>query len=424
MKRKNIFQIMASAALALPMTISMGSCTEEDIIDNYGSVLIDSTYFTYDLNNMLEGMEGTDILNVYVYEITNQNCLKKLSIQKQTDKVTLDNNKSNTPHTGNGGYMWTEWNLKGDTVVSTNSESYNFDDDRTHFCFGAGVFRTVAFYNYTNDDGYKMDLPSLNKILSNPSYETLRNTYFTYIPKLSSEINGEPQVPWWGLNDSNEYENADGENAPYISQHMYVYEDGMKSKLVSGGLSYDTLKVGQHKTITLEKKQATREYKLNVELQKSEDLNDFVIESVYGCISGIPMSMNFYYETYDVDNTAKLPFLFYMDKTDAQSNKVVSLNRTIGVTNISYGTDTLVTSKTNGPGVLQLVVRGWRGSTEIKFVALCNISKSIKNSGIIKKDDDGWRWGGNTELPIKITTKINAAMLEKGRNGEVLILTD
>ena len=424
MKRKNIFHTLALAALALPMTISMGSCTEEDIIDNYGSVLIDSTYFMYDLNNLLEDMEGTDVLNVYVYELTNKKCLKMLSIQKQTGVVSLTNNKSNTFNTGNGKIDWNEWNLKGDSVIITNSGGYNFDDDRTHFCFGAGVFRTVAFYNYTNDEGYTMDLPSLTEVLKDPTYETLRNANFTYIPKMTGDISGVAQLPWWSWEDCNEYLNGDGENAPFVTQHMYVSDEGMKSKLVCGGLSYDTLEVGHHKTIKLKKIQATREYQLDVQIQKADDLDDFVLDAVYGIVSGVPMSMNYYYETYDVENSAKLAFVFNQKEKDSPANKTIELESVVGVTNLSYGTDTVATTTTNGPGVLQFMVRGWKGSTEIKFTALCNVSKSIINSGIIRKDEDGWRWGGSTTLPIKISTKITADMLEKARKGETIIWRD
>ena len=92
--------------------------------------------------------------------------------------------------------------------------------------------------------------------------------------------------------------------------------------------------------------------------------------------------------------------------------------------NVSYGTDTLLTTSTNGPGVIQLIFPcSWNG-TDVVVQALCNISKSIKESGIIRKEEAGWVWGGSSELPIKISTKITAEMLQKAKNGETLIWKD
>ena len=68
MKHNKILQLVALTACSLPMALSLGSCTEEDIIDNYGSVLVDSTYFTYDLSNLFEAMGGTDFLHIYTQE--------------------------------------------------------------------------------------------------------------------------------------------------------------------------------------------------------------------------------------------------------------------------------------------------------------------------------------------------------------------
>ena len=416
MKRKNIFHTLALAALALPMTISMGSCTEEDIIDNYGSVLIDSTYFMYDLNNLLEDMGGTGILHVYVYEVTNKHCLKHLFIQKQTGVVSMDLTGKNYPHTGKGTIAWTEWNLTGDTVIATNAGSYNYDEDRTHFCFGAGTFRTVAIANKTKVDDYTMNEPELTNILKYPSYENLRNSNFTYYSgSYSGEYYGERQVPWWGWTDRNVYKNANEEEAPYVHQ---------TNGLAVGGMSYDTLKLGEHKTISLMPIKPQRDYTISVEIQKSDDLSGLVIKDGYGCISGIPLSVNFYYQTYDVENTAKIPFRFHLETEDNASNKTVKMNRTMGFTNVSFGTDTVATTATNGPGVLQMIIPVAWNSQNFNIEVLCNVSKSIINSGIIRKDEDGWRWGGSTTLPIKISTKITADMLEKARKGETIIWRD
>ena len=89
MKHNKILQLAVLTACSLPMALSLGSCTEEDIIDNYGSVLVDSTYFTYDLSNLFEAMGGTDFLHIYTYETSGGKGtnLKHLKIQKQDGRI-------------------------------------------------------------------------------------------------------------------------------------------------------------------------------------------------------------------------------------------------------------------------------------------------------------------------------------------------
>ena len=92
MKHNKILQFAALTACSLPMMFSLNSCTEEDIIDNYGSVLVDSTYFTYDLSNLLDLMGGTDFLHIYTFETTGgtKKDLKHLVIQKQDNRLYVE----------------------------------------------------------------------------------------------------------------------------------------------------------------------------------------------------------------------------------------------------------------------------------------------------------------------------------------------
>lgn len=422
MKHNKILQFAALTACSLPMMFSLNSCTEEDMFENYGSVLVDSTYFTYDLSNLLDLMGGTDFLHIYTFETTGgtKKDLKHLVIQKQdnrlyveepggisaspgADRSTFKENKEN----------WTDYNLNGDKVTWThNGDPYT----ESHFSFGAGVFRTVAMVTRINPKDYTVDEPSVFENLKYPSYDNMKDTWFNYnTGSYAGEYYGEAQIPWWGWEDKNVYQNADGEDAPYVK---------MANGLAIGGISHDTLKIGTHKTIVMKPVLAQRDYTISVEIQKAEDLSNFVITDGYACVSGIPQRMNFYYQIYDTDNTCKMPFRLHLTTPDNEANKTVKLDRTLGLMNVSYGTDTLLTTSTNGPGVLQLIIPCIWNGTEIRMQVLCNISKSIKESGIIRKEEAGWVWGGSSELPIKISTKITAEMLQKAKNGETLIWKD
>ena len=171
MKCKNMLQMAALAVCSLPMTLSLGSCTEEDMFENYGSVLVDSTYFTYDLSNMLDIMGGTDILHVYTYEATGGkgNNLKHLRIQKQDNRIYIENPKgiSAVPDQERSTFKddttdWSAYNLNGDKVTWTHSgDPYT----ESHFSFGAGVFRTVAMVQRTDPRNYTIDENSVFVIL-------------------------------------------------------------------------------------------------------------------------------------------------------------------------------------------------------------------------------------------------------------------
>ena len=422
MKCKNMLQLAAMAVCSLPMTFSLGSCTEEDMFENYGSVLVDSTYFTYDLSNLLDEMGGTDILHIYTYEATagKGNNLKHLVIQKQDDRLFVEGPKgiSSAPGAERSTFKedttdWTAYNLNGDKVTWTHTgRPYT----ESHFAFGAGVFRTVAMSQRINENDYTVDEKSVFEKLKFPSYDNMKDTWFNYnTGSYSGENYGEMQIPWWGWEDKNVYLNADGAEAPYVR---------MANGLAIGGISHDTLEIGTHKTIVMKPVQAQRNYNISVEVQKADDLSGFVINDGYACISGIPRRMNFYYQIYDTENTCKMPFRLHLTNADNATNKTVKLDRTLGLMNVSYGTDTLLTTSTNGPGVLQLILPcTWNGSN-FNLHVLCNISKSISESGIIRKEEVGWRWGGSTDLPIKISTKITAEMLKKAQNGETLIWKD
>lgn len=422
MKHNKILQLMALTACSLPMAFSLNSCTEEDIIENYGSVLVDSTYFTYDLSNLLESMAGIDILHIYTYETSGGKGknLKHLRIQKQENSLSIENlpavgtsTVSERSTFGEDTEDWTKYNLNGDKVNwVTGATPYT----TTRFSFGAGVFRTVAIMQRTNSKGYTVDDTKVLKSLSYPSYDNMKDAWFEYLTgAYTGEFNGEMQVPWWVWTDGNIYENPNGENAPYIK-----IPDGVSI----AGISHDTLKIGNHKTIVMTPVQSLRDYTISVEVQKADDLGSFVINDGYACISGVPERMNFYYQIYDVENTCKLPFRLRLPTADNASNKTVKLSRTLGLMNVSYGTDTLLTTSTNGPGVLQLIIPcTWNGAN-YNMQVLCNISKSIRESGIIRKEEAGWKWGGSTELPIKISTKITTEMLQKVQRGETIIWKD
>ncbi len=421
MKLRNIIQMAVLTVSALPLTVSLNSCTEEDIIDNYGSVLVDSTYFTYDLSNLLDMMGGTDYLHIYTYETSGKgNNLKHLVIQKQDNRIFVESPKGISAQPGEERSTfkenldeWTQYNLNGDKVTWThNGDPYT----ESHFSFGAGVFRTVAMVQRTYEPNYTIDEPSVFESLKCPSYDNMKDTWFNYnTGSYSGEYYGEMQLPWWGWDDKNVYKNANGEDAPYVK---------MANGLAIGGISHDTLKIGSHKKIVMQPVLAQQDYTISVEIQKAEDLTNFVITDGYACVSGIPQRMNFYYQIYDTENTCKMPFRLHLTEADNASKKVVKLDRTLGLMNVSYGVDTLLTTSTNGPGVLQLILPcSWNG-TNFNLQVLCNISKSIRQSGIIRKDEEGWRWGGSTTLPIKISTKITAEMLNKALGNETLVWKD
>lgn len=422
MKCKKIVQVAALAACALPLAVSLGSCTEEDILDNYASVITDSTYFQYDLENILSQMGGTDILHIYTYEVTNggKKNLKHLAIQKQDNRIYVENpgGISATPNQlrssfGDSIPDWTLYNLNGDKVTWTHGGNPYTE---SHFAFGAGVFQTVAMIERTNPRNYTIDETAVYKKLKDPTYDNMKDTWFKYITgAYEGEYYSERQTPWWGWTDLNVYMNKNGEEAPYIRR---------ANGLALGGVSRDTLKIGNHKTIVLNPVVAARNYTFNIEVEKGDDLGDFVITDGYACISGIPERMNFHYQTYDVENTCKTPFRLHMLAADNTSNKVVKYTNTIGIMGVSYGADTLTTTGVNGPGVLQLIIPyKWNG-VESHFNVLCNVSKSIKNSGVIQKGDYGWLWGGSDEINIKLTTKITAEMIKRAKNGEIVELKD
>ena len=422
MKHNKILQLVALTACSLPMALSLGSCTEEDIIDNYGSVLVDSTYFTYDLSNLFEAMGGTDFLHIYTYETSGGKGtnLKHLKIQKQDGRIYVESPAgiSASPNGerstfGEEADNWVDYNLNGDKVTWTHSGT---PYTASHFSFGAGVFRTVAVVQRTNPGDCVIDEAAVLKALKYPSYDNMKDAWFEYLTgTYSGELYGEQQTPWWGWTDKNVYQNVNGENAPYIR---------IANGLSTAGIAHDTLKIGTHKTIVMQPVQSLRNYTVSVEIQKAEELSDFVVTTGYACISGVPERLNFYYQIYDTENTCKLPFRLRLDAADNAANKTVKLSRTLGFMNVSYGPDTLLTTSTNGPGVIQLIIPcKWNGN-DIVLQALCNISKSIKESGIIRKEKAGWKWGGKTELPIKISTKITAEMLQRAKKGETLIWKD
>ena len=422
MKCKNMLQMAALAVCSLPMTLSLGSCTEEDMFENYGSVLVDSTYFTYDLSNMLDIMGGTDILHIYTYESTKgkSNNLKHPRIEKQDNRIYVENPKgiSSAADQERSTFKddttdWTAYNLNGDKVTWTPSgDPYT----ESHFSFGSGVFRTVAMVQRTDPRNYTIDENSVFEKLKYPSYDNMKDTWFNYnTGAFDGEYYSELQVPWWGWKDWNEYTNANGEEASYVRQ---------ANGYAIAGISQDTLEIGTHKTISMQLIQVQRDYNISVEIQKADDLNNLVIKDCFACISGIPQSMNFYYQVYDTENTCKMPFRMHINAEDNASNKTVKFDRTLGLMNVCYGPDTLLTTSTNGPGVLQMILPCLWNGYEVNLQVLCNISKSISESGIIRKEESGWRWGGSTELPIKISTKITAEMLDKARKEEIVILKD
>lgn len=425
MKHNKILQLMALTACSLPMAFSLNSCTEEDIIENYGSVLVDSTYFTYDLSNLLESMAGIDILHIYTYETSGGKGknLKHLRIQKQENGLSVESpsgisSSPNEPRStyGEDADNWTDYNLNGDKVTWIND---GIPYTATRFSFGAGVFRTVAIMQRTNPNDYVLDESKVLKALKYPSYDNMKDSWYEYftIPYDSqSGYNVEYYTPWWGWTDKNVYQNANGEDAPYVS---------ISKGFSIGGISHDTLKIGNHKTILMKPVQALRSYNVTLDVQKAEDLNNLVVGDCYACVSGVPQRMNFYYQIYDTENTSKVAFRLNLSASDNASNKNLRFSmKDLIVMNVSYGTDTLLTTSTNGPGVLQLIIPcTWNGAN-YNMQVLCNISKSIRESGIIRKEEAGWKWGGSTELPIKISTKITTEMLQKVQRGETIIWKD
>ena len=95
---------------ALPLTVSLNSCTEEDIIDNYASILHDSTYFTYNVGNLLEDMWGADTLHIFTYEVSGdlKHNLKHVALQPQ-----------------DGRYQWVPKDRESDTSNEDRSKLVN-----------------------------------------------------------------------------------------------------------------------------------------------------------------------------------------------------------------------------------------------------------------------------------------------------------
>lgn len=417
MKLKNIIQMAVLTVSALPLTVSLNSCTEEDIIENYSSILHDSTYFTYDVDNILEDVWGADTLHVFTYEVAGdlKHNLKHLILQSQ-----------------DGRYQWKPSNREKDrsNTDSIKIVGSNIYDQR--FYYGAGIFRSVAVVTRINPNDYIMEEDFMSNVMKYPSYDALRSVFCKYktlsfyeMFRIAFEADygeGKPrmQTPFWwdGNNDNldrNHYVNADG------SEASFVRHGGLP---VVAGLSYDTLKIGEHKAIDFDKILITQKYNINLQFLKDESLTGFKVNDVYAIISGLPMGKSFYYQTVDVENTAKIPFRFYPLSDDIESNKTIQENASLVLSGFSYGTEEGATTTLNGPGVMQLSVNGvWNGQI-IEMHVLCNISKSIIESNVIKKLDKGWVWGDSTDLNINISTKITPEMLNKAKTGETVIWKD
>lgn len=408
MKSKNIIQLVALTICAMPLSVSLNSCTDEDIIDNYATILHDSTYFTYDVEDFVGDMWGANILNIFTYEVTGDltHNLKHLTLQPQ-----------------DGRYYWVPEDRESDITNKDSIKTFYIDEALTQrLYYGAGFFRSVAVMSRINPADYYIDESEVMNAMKYPSYDVLKSASYKYITRsfedmfrYAYEVASEQQAPYWGWEDKNLYKNADGTEA------LYVYQ-GIDP--VFGGVSYDTLKVGEHKTIHFDKIAVSHKYNVDLKFSKDENLNNYEVESIYGLFSGVPLSMRFYDETMDVENTGKISFRLHPAMEDTPSNKTIEATREMNMIGFSYGNDTIATSTLEGPGVLQLIVRGkWESST-VNMYVLCNISKSIIDAGVIKKTEKGWIWGGNTELPIHISTKITAEMLDKARAGETIVWKD
>ncbi len=417
MKLRNIIQMAVLTVSALPLTVSLNSCTEEDIIDNYASILHDSTYFTYNVGNLLEDMWGADTLHIFTYEVSGdlKHNLKHVALQPQ-----------------DGRYQWVPKDRESDTSNEDRIKSMTHEGFDQRFYYGAGIFRSVAVVTRINPNDYVMDEAFMSNVMEYPSYDVLRDVFCSYktysfreLFSIAYEHNyGEGKNPmqtpfWWnGDNDEhdrNHYVNADGEEA------KYVRHGGLP---VFGGLSFDTLKVGEHKAINFEKIPVMRQYNINMTFKKADNLTGLKVNDIYAIVSGVPRGMSFYYKTYDVENTVKIPFRFYPNVVDSENSKSVSYGANIVMSGFSYGTEVEPTTATNGPGVMQLSVNcQWNGKP-VELVVLCNISKSIIESGVISKLDKGWIWGGSTDLEINISSVITPEMLDKAIAGETIIWKD
>lgn len=415
MKCKKLVQLSALAVCALPMTFSLGSCTEEDIFDNYASVLFDSTYFTYDIDTFLNNMWGADMVHIYTYEVTNNGSknLKHLSMQKQENTMNLIG-KHISPNMVSDVEDWSSIKTNGDTITYINHKedpTHTFKNTRFHF--GAGLFMSVVALSRTDQEKYPINEVEVLNAISNPTYNNMRAANYSYYLQdgANYQADNQPaglQLPWyWNdqTHDFNKYTNSDGSPAKYVFESRQP---------VASGFSRDTLKVGEHKEIVFDKVDVTRRYDFSVDIAKAADASDFVITQVHAVLAGVPTSMNFWRRTMDVENTAKIAYRLAIPEADAAGKTSVKATRQMCFMNLSYGTDTTATAlaKTNGPGVMQLHIIGkWKGK-DVTLNTLTNISKSIIAAGMIRKDVFGWVNDEGTKLNIKLSTPITSDMLK------------
>lgn len=300
-------------------------------------------------------------------------------------------------------------------AVNTNNLTVNSHDS---ICMPVGDYKFVTFPLDTT----LLNYAELDSFMNNPSAEQpLQDVGFEYKQyKVTDSLLGKKLLGW---DDYNQY-------SLYIQPDVNV-------------LFYDSTQViplaqDQELTHTFKPRQLTQNVDIYFDIIKNMDSAQFVIDSVWAEISGVPRYINLTNGYLDISKTNKIMFPTVLKTANGQ-NKDTYTNKTIlchgnvdvlGIVNAQrgkYESEDDARRKTYGPGILQVIIYSHAKHPDTgrdihkKWQGKINMYTPLQKANLIKLTPDGRyavRNGAHGVVNVSAKLTIDGEKIISNVNGE------
>lgn len=306
-------------------------------------------------------------------------------------------------------------------AVNTNDLTVNLNDSifTNSISIPVGDYKLVTFpldttlFNYTELVDSFMKKPSAEWPLQDVGFE-----YKQY--KVTDSLLGKKLLGW---DDYNQY-------SYYIQPNMNV-------------LFYDSTQViplsqDQELTHTFKPRQLTQNVDIYFDIIKNMDSAQFVIDSVWAEVSGVPRYINLTNGYLDISKTNKIMFPTVLKTTNGQNkdtytNKIIQCHGNVDVMGIvnaqrgKYESEDDARRKIYGPGILQVIIYTHTKHPDTgrdihkKWQGIINLYTPLQKANLIKLTPDGRyavRNGAHGVVNVSTKLTIDGEKIISNVNGE------